>query len=236
MYPIAVSFDLGQTLVELDEQLLGEQARRRGQWLAVSRVRDEQGLAWQAYNVAKAQGKTGIEAWSAFMRELLSRVEFCSEQRVQASPDEIEAFVQYLWSEQPHNNLWRRPVPGMLDLVRRLAAGGTRIGVLTNSEGRAKELVDMAGFGAFTRVVVDSGVEGIEKPDRRMFALLAERLACNIGDIIHVGDSYEADVLGALGAGMTPVWFVRETTVTLPPGVLWCRNADELERILLSDS
>jgi putative hydrolase of the HAD superfamily len=105
--------------------------------------------------------------------------------------------------------------------------------VLTNSEGRAKELVDEVGLGQFVSVVVDSGVEGVEKPDPRIFATMSERLGHAPRDIVHIGDSYEADVLGAIGAGMTPVWFVREPTVTLPPGVLLCRSVSELRRVLL---
>ncbi|HEY5962274.1 MAG TPA: HAD-IA family hydrolase [Polyangiaceae bacterium] len=230
----AVSFDLGQTLLELDESLLLEQAQHHGYRIAASRVGLEQDHAWGAYNRAKSDGLVGFDAWSAFMRDLLLRVEFCTDNdRKPADPARLEAFVRFLWSEQPHNNLWRKPVPGMLELMEALSARGIRIGVLTNSEGRAKELIDTTGFGPFIDTVVDSGVEGIEKPDPRMFSRIAERLDRAARDIVHIGDSYQADVLGALGAGMTPVWFVRETTVTLPPGVLWCRNAVELRTLLL---
>jgi FMN phosphatase YigB (HAD superfamily) len=236
MRPAAVSFDLGQTLLELDETLLLAQARQRGFWLAQDQVLQQQDLAWQAYNVAKAKGKTGFDAWSAFIRDVLVRSEFRSlEPEVPVDAERREDFVRYLWSEQPHNNLWRRPVDGMLELVGRLAGHGTRIGVLTNSEGRAKELLEATGFGAFVDVVLDSSVEGLEKPDPRIFARMAERLGCTAPNIVHVGDSYEADVLGALGAGMTPIWFVHEPTVTLPPGVLWCRNASELGTLLCAE-
>jgi len=233
MHALAVSFDLGQTLVEFDEMLVHEQARRQGYWLAPSLVRSEQPLAWQAYDAAKASGKVGYDAWSAFIRDLLSRVEFSSlEQRAPVGADAVEDFIRFLWSEQPHNNLWRRPVAGMLEVVEKLSSRGTRIGVLTNSEGRAQELVAHSVFGPYVQTVVDSGVEGFEKPDPRAFALMAERLGCDPANVVHIGDSFEADVLGAMGAGMTPIWFVREPTVTLPPGVLWCPNASELGRIL----
>jgi putative hydrolase of the HAD superfamily len=234
MHPKAVSFDLGQTLLELDESLLLEQANRRGYRLDATRVAVEQELSWRAYNRAKAEGFTGFDAWAAFMRDLLSRVDvtLAADQTV---PDrtETEEFVRYLWSEQPHNNLWRKPVPGMLELLETLSKCGTRIGVLTNSEGRAKELIDASGFGRFVETVVDSGVEGIEKPDPRMFERIATRLNVAVPEVVHVGDAYEADVVGALGVGMTPIWFVREPTITLPPGVLWCRNAKELTALLL---
>lgn len=229
----AVSFDLGQTLVEFDETLLLAQAQRRGLTLTLGRLSEVQSDAWCAYNLAKSHGQTGFDAWAAFVRFLLQGAELRSLHGSQPVSAEIrEEFLRYLWSEQPHNNLWRKPIPGMFELLRTLHRRGTKLGVLTNSEGRAQQLVDELGFGEFVDVVVDSGVEGIEKPDPRIFTKLAERLNCEFGEIVHVGDSYEADVLGALGAGMIPIWFVPELPTTLPPRVRWCRDTEELSATL----
>lgn len=229
----AISFDLGQTLVEFDESLLLTQARQRGLDLSIAHATTAKSDAWSAYNRAKSVGLTGFDAWSSFVRFIVEHSELRRLGSSQpAEPEEREAFVRYLWSEQPHNNLWRKPVPGMRELLRALHERGVKLGVLTNSEGRAKELVDELGFGSFLDVVVDSGLEGIEKPDPRIFARLAERLNCSCAEIVHVGDSYEADVLGALGAGMIPIWFLPELPTTLPPAVRWCRDARELSAAL----
>jgi FMN phosphatase YigB (HAD superfamily) len=231
----AISFDLGQTLLELDETLLAAKARRRGFEIDESLVSTQQDLAWKAYNLSITNGKTGFDAWATFMRDLLVRVQLTTPGRgAPVGAEDLEAFVVLLWSEQPRENLWRKPISGMLSLLRSVRERGTKIGVLTNSEGRAKELLDATGFGVFVDVVVDSGVEGIDKPDRRLFDRLAERLHCAAGEMIHVGDSYAADVLGALGAGMTPIWFTRDLDRVPPPGVLTCRNADELQALLLA--
>jgi putative hydrolase of the HAD superfamily len=230
----AISFDLGQTLVELDETFLAKQALGQGYQLQTSRAGTELSVAWQAYNHAKSQRAQGFDAWAAFMRQLLERLELSHvRDGAPASAEERERFVEFLWSEQPHRNLWRKPIAGIKELLADLARAKIQVGVLTNSEGRAKELVDEVGLGPWVNVVVDSGLEGVEKPDPRIFAIMAERLGRAPNEIIHVGDSYEADVLGALGANMTPVWFVREPTVTLPPGVLLCRSVAELRRLLL---
>lgn len=228
-----ISFDLGQTLVEFDESLLLTQARQRGLELSIAHAVAAKNGAWNAYNQAKSMGLTGFDAWSTFVRFIVEHSEL---RRLPSShptePEEREAFVRYLWSEQPQHNLWRKPVPGMHELVQTLHERGAKLGVLTNSEGRAQELVNELGFGSFLDVVVDSGVEGVEKPDPRIFARLAERLNCSCAEIVHVGDSYEADVLGALGAGMIPIWFLPELPTTLPPAVRWCRDARELAATL----
>jgi putative hydrolase of the HAD superfamily len=232
--PIAVSFDLGQTLVDFDEVCLAEQARSRGYSLDPSLVPEELDEAWVAYNVAKSRKQTGYLAWSSFMLKLLERVGIRSSDSLEPlTRQQLDDFVQFLWSEQPRRNLWRKPIAGILEVLADLTARNVAIGVLTNSEGRAKELIDELGFGKYIRTVVDSGLEGVEKPDPRIFNTLAARLGHAHRDIVHVGDSYEADVLGALGVGMTPIWLTREPTVTLLPGVQLCRDTQELRRLLL---
>jgi putative hydrolase of the HAD superfamily len=232
--PIAVSFDLGQTLVDFDEICLAEQASSRGYALNPARVPGELSRAWQAYNVAKSQKLTGYSAWSTFMFRLLDGIGISHlSSKEPLTAEQKDTFVQYLWSEQPRRNLWRKIIQGIPELLADLVERSIPVGVLTNSEGRAKELIDELGLGKYIRTVVDSGLEGIEKPDPRIFQTLAKRLGHAPEEIVHVGDSYEADVLGAIGVGMSSIWLVREPTVTLLPGVRLCQNTEELRAVLL---
>ena len=52
----------------------------------------------------------------------------------------------------------------------------------------------------FTFVVFSQDVK-IEKPDRRIFEITAQRAGCELAQILHVGDSLESDVAGARNAG-----------------------------------
>jgi FMN phosphatase YigB (HAD superfamily) len=54
--------------------------------------------------------------------------------------------------------------------------------------------------------VVVSGEVGIGKPDPAVFAYAIDRLGASPRDTVMVGDSWERDVLGALGAGLSAVW------------------------------
>jgi putative hydrolase of the HAD superfamily len=52
---------------------------------------------------------------------------------------------------------------------------------------------------------VDSGLEGVEKPDPRIFAIAAERLAVEPARCAYVGDFHAIDVVGSRAAGMESV-------------------------------
>jgi epoxide hydrolase-like predicted phosphatase len=105
----------------------------------------------------------------------------------------------------------------MLGAVRAARAAGIRTGLVSNSWGRDR--YDPTILALFDAVVI-SGVEGIRKPDPRMYALGAERLGLPPGACVYVDD---------LGGNLKPARALGMATI---------RHADaattiaELERLL----
>jgi FMN phosphatase YigB (HAD superfamily) len=116
--------------------------------------------------------------------------------------------------------------------VAELGASGVPVGIISNSEGRLAELVAELGKSALFHAIIDSGRVGVDKPDRRIFEHAAHALGVPLSDIVHVGDAWEADVIGALDAGAHAIWFAPTDGRALPAGVVACRNASELRQAL----
>jgi len=191
--PPVVTFDAGQTLVELDLDFLAARLVGRGVAVSVPSLAAAVGPAWQHYGeLAAGHGLL----WHALMTELLRG----------AGVAGVEPLVDWLWAEQPRANLFRKPIAGMVELARELGASGARVGVISNSEGRLAELFEEIGIADAFEIIVDSAVLGIDKPDRRIFDHALARLGG--GEMrIHIGDSWAADVCGAVDAGWRAVWF-----------------------------
>ena len=72
----------------------------------------------------------------------------------------------------------------------------------------------------FKQIVISGDAEvGVRKPDPRIFGLACEGLGAKPAETVMVGDNLEADVLGALNAGMQAVYLGSGTGpayVTLP--------------------
>jgi HAD superfamily hydrolase (TIGR01549 family) len=144
---------------------------------------------------------------------------------------DVEPLVEWLWTEQPRANLWRAQTPGMVALARELTARGIRVAVLSNSEGRLAELLAEIGVADAFAAVIDSGRIGIEKPDRRIFDHALEVLGATQPGI-HIGDSWPADIAGALGAGWRAIWFGRRASPVDDPRVAIARDAADVRAIL----
>ncbi len=106
--------------------------------------------------------------------------------------------------------LWRWVIPESAAALRALHAAGMPIGVVSNASGQIAEMLErsgvcQAGPGDHTpvRVIVDSHVVGVSKPDPAIFDhalplfddIARERIA-------YVGDSVTMDVAGARAAGL----------------------------------
>jgi len=67
-------------------------------------------------------------------------------------------------------------------------------------------------------VMVVSGVEGMEKPDPRLFELAMTRAGVAPQDSVYVGDNPEFDVDPALAVGMFPILIDRRGRFPEAPG------------------
>lgn len=103
------------------------------------------------------------------------------------------------------DNLWETVVPGALQALAALRARGLSLIVVSNANGRLAALFQRIGLGPLFDVVVDSCVEGVEKPDPRLFEIAMARAGAEASRTVHVGDLYHVDVVGARAAGMRPV-------------------------------
>lgn len=90
-------------------------------------------------------------------------------------------------------------------VLDRLAAEGYVLGLVSNFEAWLDDLLGDLGVRDAFAVRVISGVEGMEKPDPRIYRLALERSDVRPGDAAYVGDNPEFDVDPPAALGMFPV-------------------------------
>lgn len=113
-------------------------------------------------------------------------------------------------------NAWRlaRPYPGMRQTLTALRNQGLRLGIVTNGQTRIQLRSILAlGLDRLVDTYLISETEALRKPDADIFLLAAERLGVRPADCAFVGDTPQADMIGARSVDMRTIWF--------PNGMRW---------------
>ncbi|MGH7878571.1 MAG: HAD-IA family hydrolase, partial [Candidatus Binataceae bacterium] len=87
----------------------------------------------------------------------------------------------------------------------RLHARGLKLGLVSNFDYRLYAILEGLGLGAHFDSVTISSEAGYAKPAPEIFQLALRIHGVAGGEAIHVGDSPDLDVAGALAAGITPI-------------------------------
>jgi putative hydrolase of the HAD superfamily len=64
--------------------------------------------------------------------------------------------------------------------------------------------LEAVGLAGYFDTILDSFLEGVEKPDPEIFRRALARVGAAPERALHVGDLYHVDVLGARAAGVAP--------------------------------
>jgi REG-2-like HAD superfamily hydrolase len=116
--------------------------------------------------------------------------------------------------------------PGAPEALAELRAGGRRLGIVSDIDARVFDV--LAGFGLrdlFEPIVLSSRA-GRSKRDGGLFPLALAAAGVRPGAAVHVGDSLQADVYGAHGAGVAAIWFSPEPRDL--PGISIARDWGEV--------
>jgi putative hydrolase of the HAD superfamily len=208
--PRAVLFDAGNTLVRMNYAAIAGElgalgypvaaaAVQRAEWRA--RVRFDAGVL--AHPGASTESSGARTAYLAFLLLELGI----------ADPQAAAAMAAWRQRYNAPVGIFDVADPEGREALALARSAGLTVGVVSNSNGTVRRLLESLGLGAHVDFVIDSFEVGVEKPDARIFALALERAGVGSHEAIHVGDLYSVDVVGARAAGVAGI--------LLDPGGHW---------------
>ncbi len=123
-----------------------------------------------------------------------------------------------------------RPFPDTIRTLKALRSAGYRTGVISNFSHRLPRLLDDLGLAAYLDTVTYSFDVGAEKPHPRIFKTALARAGAAPERVLMVGDSFEADYLGARHAGLHALLLCRGETTPQPCPAI--RSLEEIPGLL----
>ena len=224
----AVIFDAGNTLLRMNYGVIADHLRTRGRAASPEEVEEAELRARVRLDPHLAPGTASTESTvthGRYLRYLLEHLAITDD-------GEIDAIARWRRGYNLPVGLWNRADPEALAAIRRVRETGRVAGVISNSNGSVRSILEETGLAAHLDFIIDSSVVGVEKPDPRIFQLGLREAGVAPAEAVYVGDLYSVDVLGARAAGLDGI--------LLDPGGFWaprdCRLArglDEAVRLAL---
>jgi FMN phosphatase YigB (HAD superfamily) len=125
-------------------------------------------------------------------------------------PDDVEVLVQ---AYRPALSASIPPLPReTVSALVELRERGWAIGIVTNGSAAQETNLLAAGLAGLVDGWAVSAIEGIRKPEPRLFAIAARACGASLVGGWMVGDRPDADIAGAIAAGLRSVWIARGRT------------------------
>lgn len=206
----AVFFDAGNTLLRPFPSvghIYAKTARRHGVRLSTAWVEERFQAAWRdRHSPHHLKSDRADKSW---WRALV--------QRVMAERFAGKGFHRYfedLYDLFAHPKNWLL-FPDALPTLRALRRQKFKLGIVSNWDSRLLILSERIGLADEVEFVLASAVEGVAKPDRRLFQKALKKAQVTAGEALHVGDSFKEDYEGAMNAGLRALLLDRQD-VPLP--------------------
>ncbi|MBN1993154.1 MAG: HAD family hydrolase [Anaerolineae bacterium] len=201
-----IIFDLGNTLM-----------RFTGDWESLNRAGAAAMAAWYLkkkhikldapalVETFLAERAAGWKRAGETQTEVLARQSLRNAlQKIDAPPSTealLEAALKIFFG--PEETAWRS-YPDTVDTLKLLKSQGYRLGLYSNATDDAliQRLVNKGGLRPWLSPTFSSAGWGWRKPKREAFDLIANRWGLPAKQMVVVGDTLNADVLGAQNAGM----------------------------------
>ncbi|MDW8308017.1 MAG: HAD-IA family hydrolase [Verrucomicrobiales bacterium] len=198
----AVTFDVGSTLIEA--------------WPSVGAVYAQVAAQHGCPALSAAELERRFrEAFEATDRRANSRADWerivdAAFAGLVATPPSRTFFpALYEWFAQAQ--AWRI-FDDVLPTLAALRARGLRLGVISNWDDRLRGLLQALDLARHFDVIVVSCEVGVLKPERPIFEAALSALDLPAATVVHVGDDFESDVVGARAAGLHGLHLVRHGT------------------------
>jgi putative hydrolase of the HAD superfamily len=202
----AVTFDAGGTLLYPHPSvghIYAETAGRHGLTTDAGAMEEAFRRAWAESHHPNVPG--GSVSQFNWWRQLVFRtLDF-----VEGDVADRDLYFRELYELFAQPEVWRL-YPDALEIIEAVRGRGLKVALVSNWDHRLRPVLGGLGLLPLLDSICISCEIGVEKPHPKIFQAAMSDLAIETPAVVlHVGDSYREDILGATALGMRAVWVER---------------------------
>ena len=189
-----IFFDVGNTLLFPNRERIHAPLAERGFVPDADHLRDLECRTKNQFDgMMTSNGSTDRSFWWMFYSQLLSELGLEDDE----IRDQLVAGIR-------NSGNWDTIRPGTAERLREIGEL-YQVAVISNADGRIKDVLRKCGIADCFRTITDSGLVGYEKPHPEIFRQALKTVNAAPEEGVYGGDVYSVDYLGAAGAGMRGV-------------------------------
>jgi len=209
----AVFFDFGGTLLVMRrDRIFSKVLAEEGYQMDLGTIHSAYGSAdpwWLSVYGARVMSPSETsEAYRALEERVFSAL-FPQADHLEAV--RISRQVRKRWPELAHE-VPPKLYPDAEPTLQRLKSRGYSLGLVSNAPADTRKTVETIGISKYLDTIAISGVVGYTKPNPEIFRVALKEVRASPAEAVHVGDVYEADVIGARNAGIEGILIDRDGT------------------------
>ncbi len=221
-----VFFDLDHTLWDFDKNSM----------LAFERVLQKHKIEVNLNDFIKIYEPINFDYWKLFREDKVSKLDLRRGRLIDTfnvmnmtfKMNEIDQMAETYIDELPGNNHLFEGAENILAYLKERYF----LHIITNGFDKVQRLkLEKSGIQKFFTTITTSEEIGVKKPNPLIFSAAVQKAETHTNSSIMIGDSYEADILGADNAGMKTI-FYNYRKETIPSKFNIIDNLIELKRYL----
>lgn len=113
----------------------------------------------------------------------------------------VHEFKELMLKVSPPRSIWK-VYPETIECLQALRDAGVKVGIFTNWDLDARDLLDKMGITPYCDSIVVSSEIKSEKPETKGFLLGCEEMGVKPEECVYCGDNHRDDVIGGNAAGL----------------------------------
>jgi putative hydrolase of the HAD superfamily len=133
---------------------------------------------------------------------------------------DFDSFFEEVWQYYDTAQAWGI-YPEVPEVLEQWQQQEVQLAIVSNFDKRLIHVLEGLNLDHFFSAIIHSSLAGAAKPDSKIFTTCLNLLGMKANEVLHVGDSWQDDVMGALSAGLSVAWVKRDGAQPeqLPSGV-----------------